>query len=237
MKSMELGPEERAVIAAARDAHGPSEMQRARVRKALDAKLAAGIAAPILATSTALATTLKVGVGIAMVATLGGGAVYVTTHRPTDRPPPATHAARPAKPAPTPPAGAPPGLEDQPSAAAPVAESLRPPSHPRGSAHRHETSPPAPADLSGELGLLTQANAAIQQGEVARADQLLRAYDRRYPAGQLAQERAAAGILIDCATGRVPTARAAARRFLERWPRSPLVPRIQSSCALWDPGP
>jgi outer membrane protein assembly factor BamD (BamD/ComL family) len=59
----------------------------------------------------------------------------------------------------------------------------------------------------------------------------LRTYDERYPKGELAQERAAAGVLAHCAAGRTQLARAEARQFLERWPRSPLVVRIQGSCA------
>jgi len=38
-------------------------------------------------------------------------------------------------------------------------------------------------------------------------------------------------VLAHCAAGRTQLARAEARQFLERWPRSPLVVRIQGSCA------
>ena len=79
--------------------------------------------------------------------------------------------------------------------------------------------------------MLTQASAATQRGEVARAEQILHTYDQRFPSGQLAEERAAAGILVLCAAGRTQSARSEARRFVERWPRSPLVARIGSSCA------
>jgi uncharacterized protein HemY len=107
----------------------------------------------------------------------------------------------------------------------------------RSPAHRREASPAPAADLAGELALLTQASAATKRGDVTGAEQLLRSYDQRFPSGQLAEERAAAGILVLCAAGRTESARGEARRFLERWPRSPLVARINSSCAAEDKTP
>jgi outer membrane protein assembly factor BamD (BamD/ComL family) len=90
---------------------------------------------------------------------------------------------------------------------------------------------PPSVDLAGELALLTEANAAIRRGDATQASELLRAYDQRFPAGHLAEERAAAGILALCASGHPQSAIAEARRFVERWPRSPLVARIKASCA------
>jgi hypothetical protein len=236
MNVVDLGPEERSVLAAVRSALDPTEIQRARVRKALDAKLAAGVAAPLLVTSTALATMLKASVGVAMVAAIGTGLVYVadpqllhrtsaTGSRTTVRPAASQKAAA----APQPPMTAEPppsaGLEPAP------ARSDARPTRPRVVVRRYDTTPAATSDLGGELDLLSQVSAATKQGEVARADALLRTYDQRYPAGQLKEERAAAGILVHCAAGRPQAARAEARQFLKRWPRSPLVVRIQSSCA------
>ena len=236
MNKVELRPEELSVIAAARAAPAPTEMQRARVRKGLDAKIAAGVAAPLLATSTALATMLKLGASVVVVAAVGSGIVYVAAPRLLHKsgsqaasalPRPATAPAPP--PAAQPPAEAP--------AAPPAADSRATPAHARAAVRRHEASPATSADLAGELGLLTQVSAATKHSDVARADALLRSYDQRYPAGQLAEERAAAGILVHCAAGRVPAARAEARRFLERWPRSPLVARIHDSCAREERAP
>lgn len=235
MKQVELRPEERALIAAARDGAEPTEVQRARVRRGLDAKIAAGVAAIVLPTSAGLATLLKVGAGLALAAALGGGAIYLAGPRPPD--PAATSKARPAR-APRSPAPAsapasatiPVPVPPPPSAAS---ELRPPPAHARGLARRREANSglATPVDLAGELALLNQASAATRRGEVARADELLRTYDERYPAGELAQERAAAGVLAHCAAGRTERARAEARRFFESWPRSPLVVRIQSSCA------
>jgi hypothetical protein len=228
MRDIELAPEERSLIAAARDGHAPSESQRARVRKGLNAKLAAGVAAPLLATTSAMAMVGKVGVGVALLAAVGTTA-YVTTSgrdhkvvpaqiRPTPVPAPA------ARPAPLPgpiPAVVP---DESPNAERPST------ARPRTPAVRRAPVPSAPADLAGELALLTQISDATKHGEVARAERLLADYDQRYRSAQLAQERAAAGILLECAAGRPALAQAQARRFLERWPRSPLVARINSSC-------
>jgi hypothetical protein len=229
MRDIELAPEERSLIEAARDGHAPSESQRARVRKGLNAKLAAGVAAPLLATTSAMAMVGKVGVGVALLAAVGTTAYVATSGpdykaaparvRPTSVPAPV---ARPA-PQPEPLPAVVPG--ESPSEARPSA------ARPRTPVLRRVPLPTAPTDLAGELALLTQISDATKHGEVARAERLLADYDQRYRSAQLAQERAAAGILLECAAGRTASAQAQARRFLERWPRSPLVARINSSCA------
>ncbi len=90
-------------------------------------------------------------------------------------------------------------------------------------------------DLPGEIALLAQANAATNAGDADRALALLQQYDRRYGAGALREERAAAGVLALCAADRIDAARAAAEHFRKRWPRSPLSGRIAASCAGRDP--
>lgn len=236
--NVQLGPEELAVIAVAREAPGPSEVERARVRRGLDAKIAAGVLAPALVTSTALATVLKAGAGIAVAAALGTGVVAVArSHRPHLPAPPAAvpRGRTTATPAPALAPSAPPAIEPVTASETPaVIPHARVP--PRRQEGGHEgpvgrAVAAAPADLAGELALLTQINSATKQGDLARAETLLQSYDQRYRAGQLAQERAAAGILLDCAAGRTQAARAGAARFLEAWPHSPLVARIQDVCA------
>ena len=145
MSDMELGPEERSVIAAARDAHIPSEVQRARIRRGLDAKLAAGVAAPLLAGSTAMAMTGKIGATIALVAAVGAGTAYVVTARPEhkDGPPPALHKAAPRVPAASPSPRPPPPT--RPSPREDARTDLRAPAQPRPPARGE----PAPARRSG----------------------------------------------------------------------------------------
>jgi hypothetical protein len=228
MKDVELGPEEKSLIAAAREANPPSQTQRARVSRGLQVKLATGAAVPLLAGSTALATVGKIGAGIALVAVLGTGTAYVVTARPAHRAPTAAPE-RPA--APAAPAMAPMAVPPIIPAQAPsVAGARAGAAHPRIPAHRRAATSSPDVDLAGELALLTQVNAALKSGDVARAGQLLRAYDQRFASGALAEERAAAGILLLCASGSTQSASLAARHFVERWPRSPLVARIKASC-------
>lgn len=239
MKNVELAPEERSLIAAARGSVGPTEIQRARVRKGLDAKIAAGVAAPVLAASAGLATLLKVGAGIAVAAVIGGGAIHFAVPRlSAPAMSPATPKVRAQQPVRTPTPAVASAPESAPAIETPpaVATGTQTPLRVHGSARRREASPPVPADFAGELSLLTQASAATQRGDTARADELLRTYDQRHPSGQLAQERAATGVLAHCSAGRIQQARSEARRFLERWPRSPLVARIQGSCAVENSG-
>jgi outer membrane protein assembly factor BamD (BamD/ComL family) len=71
----------------------------------------------------------------------------------------------------------------------------------------------------------------VSRGDPNGALELLRQYDRRFPTGRLQAERAAAGVLALCGAGRSTEAKAAAERFQRRWPRSPLAPRVASTCA------
>jgi hypothetical protein len=226
MNDLEVGPEERSLIAAAKITHIPNEVQRARVRRGLDAKLAAGVAAPLLAGSTALAMTGKVGIAIALVAAVGTGTAYFVSARPAPRalPAPIHHAVAPTAPVATP-APTPASVDSPRENAIPAS------AQPRSLVRQQKANPPPPADLGGELALLTQVSAATKRRDITQANELLRAYDLRFPSGKLAEERAAAGILVLCAAGHTQTARAEAKRFIERWPRSPLVARIHSSCA------
>jgi len=85
--------------------------------------------------------------------------------------------------------------------------------------------------LKEETALLGAANAALARGDVKQAQSLLADYDRRPGAAMLSQERAVTGILASCAAGQADAARAAARQFRTRWPRSPLGARVDGSCA------
>lgn len=219
----ELDSETRAIIEAARGGHEPNELNRARVRKGIELKLAAaGLGLLIGSSSSALAGAVKATIAIAAVGAVVGAGVYVYPgHEPT---PPARRAAvaapRPAArieaPAVIPSEVTPPAAE-RPRRRAPAAPA-------RDSAAR----------LSAETALLGAANAALARKDVPRALVHLEEYDRQIGAGAaglLAEERSATGILALCAAGRADAARAAARHFQSRWPRSPLAPRVEGSCA------
>jgi hypothetical protein len=230
MRDIELKPKERSLIAAAREGQAPNPTQRLRVRKGLDAKLAAGVAAPLLVTSSAMAMVGKVGAGVALLALTGTTAAYVVASRPAKAPPVQVRHPATAVPAPAPAAPPAPVATVAPEV---IPNDTRPaPVRPRVPAVHRAAVPAAPPDLAGELALLTQIGQATKRGEVARAERLLADYDQRFPVAQLSEERAAAGVLLECAAGRTASARAQARRFLERWPRSPLVARINNSCIV-----
>ncbi len=218
----ELDADTRGLIDAARGAHEPSELNRARVRKGVDVKLAAGLALAVPATS-AFAGALKLTAAVVAVGTVVGAGVYATRPRPAPAPSP-SHA-RVAKVE----ARATPAVEPPSEIPAPP-----PASPPRAPKHRVVVHAPAVAEgtssLKEETALLGEANAALGRGDVARALSVLRDYDRRPGAPLLAEERAVTGILASCAAGRVDEARAEARRFRARWPRSPLAARVDAAC-------
>jgi hypothetical protein len=95
-------------------------------------------------------------------------------------------------------------------------------------------APPAPrsASLRDEADLLASVSNELGEGRSKRALDLLDDYERRYTSGALAEERAAARVFALCQAGQTPAARRHADEFLRTAPRSPLVPRIRSSCAF-----
>jgi hypothetical protein len=232
----ELGAEARAIIAAARDAHQPNELSRARVRRGVEVELAAaGLGLLVAPATSALAGALKVTlVAVAVGSTVVGGfyAVPRVLHRQAHAPADHHEIAR------APVAPAPVAVEPAPVAVAdfaPAAE-MPPPPSPLRAHHRARVAPaveanPDASDLAGETALLSAANAALARHDVAHAAALLSAYDRQRVPSLLGEEREATGILVACAAGRPVAARAAAAHFRTRWPRSPLRARVESSCA------
>ena len=225
----DLDADMRGVIDAARGGYEPNEMARARVRRGVELKLAAGIALAIGPASSAIAGVLKVTAAVVTVGAVVTAGVYVAPRymsKHTSARPPATHvASRPARVV----APAPPAEIEIPAPVAPA-----PRAHVK---HRAPVAAPVPVEnvssLKEETALLGGANAALARGDVKRALSLLQDYDRRPGAGSavLAEERAVTGILAQCAAGHGDAARAEARLFHARWPRSPLAARVDGSCA------
>src|SRR6478752_6109290 len=213
----DLDADMRGVIDAARGGYEPNEMARARVRRGVELKVAAGVALAIGPASSAVAGVLKVTAAVVTVGAVVTAGVYVAPRymaKHTSARPPATHVAT--RPAPV------------------VAPAPR--------AHIKHRAPVAAeaavpvenvSSLKEETSLLGGANAALARGDVKRAQSLLQDYDRRPGAGSavLAEERAVTGILAQCAAGHSDAARAEARHFHARWPRSPLAARVDGSCA------
>lgn len=86
-------------------------------------------------------------------------------------------------------------------------------------------------DLAGELLLIQRAQRALARGDGAAALDALDAHARAHPRGRLTEERQAARVLALCAVGRADEARAAATRFVARYPTSPHAARVRGACA------
>ena len=224
MQPPELDADTQSVIDAARGGHEPNELARARVRRGVEIKIAAGVALVVGPASSAFAGAIKVTAAVVAVGAVVTAGAYVLpkySSKPAPVRPVAAHVA---------PVAAAPAVVALP-AEAPVA----PPRH-VAIRHRAPAAPaPAPVEnvssLKEETALLGAANAALARGDVKRALSALDDYDRRSGSGVLAEERTVTGILASCAAGHVDTARAEARHFRARWPRSPLAARVDASCA------
>lgn len=89
---------------------------------------------------------------------------------------------------------------------------------------------PAKGTLEAETQLLRQVHADIREGDARQALARLGEYDRQFGQGALRAEHQAARVMTLCQLGDKHRARAEAQRFLERWPNSPLVPRVRDAC-------
>jgi hypothetical protein len=225
-----LDADMQSVINAARGGHEPNEMARARVRKGVELKLAAGIALAVGPTASAFASAAKVTAAVVALGTVVGTGVYVYPRlmAKSDKTAPARPAATHVVARPAPPEMSAPALVEAP---APVT----PPARPHVKHHAPVAAAPVVVEnissLKEETALLGAANAALARGDVKRATALLDDYDHRPGASQLAEERTVTGILAACAAGHGEAARAEARHFHARWPRSPLAARVDGSCA------
>jgi hypothetical protein len=90
--------------------------------------------------------------------------------------------------------------------------------------------PPAAPKLQEEAALLAEVQGALRKGQGAAALSKLESYDRRFPTGMLRAEADAARVFALCGSGRVEKARAAATRFVQRYPSSPAAARVQAAC-------
>ena len=102
-----------------------------------------------------------------------------------------------------------------------------------GASTEPDTSPAS--TLEAETRLLREAHDAMQAGQPAKALDLLDQQSLAYAGGQLVEERAAARVLALCKAGRPEAAQAAAARFLQEHPQSPLADRVRTACAAPPP--
>jgi hypothetical protein len=96
-----------------------------------------------------------------------------------------------------------------------------------GAAHRADG--PATSTLEVELPLLREAQEALRAGDPARALTYLNEHARRYPNGELAEERAAAHAIASCKLD-ARRGRGEADAFVTMHAASPLADRVREAC-------
>jgi hypothetical protein len=256
----DLSPDAQSILEAGRDLDGAGDLEKARVRRALFAKIAAG-GAVLAATSTAAAESGVIASGTTAAATTTaatGGGTFAAVATPLAKiliPLAivtggaaggfvAWRAQRAMTPAPvvapsvtTTPAVAAPPAAVVPAAPA-IAPAIEPPAPASRPAHRARVAPAAHTEaavapvnhLAEETALLASANAELRRGDARRALALLDDYDRRYPAGVLREEVLATRVIARCQQSPDRAARRAAEAFLARHPASPLASRVRTSC-------
>lgn len=208
------------LVELARNGDDPTAAQLLSLHGAVAARIAAeGAIAASGTTATAKAASagafVKGLVAAAAIAT-GAAGYYVLQGSDAPAPVPVVQTPRP-RVAPLPPVVPPP----EPAAALPV-EAPAPPV---------KAARPNPGlRLEEEAALLAEVQGALRSGTAAAALSKLESYDRRFPTGMLRAEADAARVFALCGAGRVDKARAAATRFVQRYPSSPAAARVQAAC-------
>jgi len=213
------------LVELARAEDDPSAAQLLSLHGAVAARIAAGGLVVAAATASTKAASAGLGSAGALVkglvvsgAIATGAAGYIALKAPA-QPPPAPVALTPhVAPAPVKRAAPP-----QPVVARQV-QDVEPqtPSRP--------AKAPASLRLQDEAALLAEVQGALRNGQAGLALSKLESYDKRFPAGMLRSEADAARVFALCSAGRVDRARAAAARFVQRYPNAPVTARVQAAC-------
>lgn len=252
-----LSRDARRLIEASRPRDRPPPGTRTRVKAAVDAR----VAAPALTGSAVVAKSgvfakvvavaaLATGLGTIRDASTGSpparATAVVSTRtsvaRPIPRPRVIAPVALPATPPAVPPAVPEASVRVAPAVAvlAPVRTSspspVRPVSGPRIVERESVASEPlAPApdrtSIAEELQLLARAQDALRTNNPAVCLVRLRAYTRAFPEGALREEALGMQGIARCMVGDQEGARAVERELRATSPRSPLLARLQTSCA------
>lgn len=112
------------------------------------------------------------------------------------------------------------------------AASPTPDTAPESPARTDSTAPDAsPSTLTAEAELLARAQQALRKGDPTAALRLLEDHERRFPSGELVDERRGARVRSLCALGRGAQARAEAHRLLRERPDSPVAAGVADVCS------
>jgi hypothetical protein len=93
----------------------------------------------------------------------------------------------------------------------------------------HEEAEPEPDSLAAEMSLVSRAQTALQRGLPASALSALDEHARRFPRGELAEEREALAVQALARGGRLEEAARRAERFDARYPHSVLGPVVHAA--------
>ncbi|MCR9161057.1 MAG: hypothetical protein ACE37F_11520 [Nannocystaceae bacterium] len=226
-----------ALVDAERAAMEPPEHAQAQTWERVVGTVALGTPPPVppssVATPAASSTApwLKIVLGVLL-----GGAVAAIGYGVTADDPPATATAPPtatradATPSPSAPAALPqpepaPALAPPPPAPAPPAQ--QPAKEVRAASKAAD--PPA-SDLAEETRLLALARASLRAGSAAKALVPLAEHARRFPRGQLAEDRMVLRAQALCESGERSAGRKAAAALRKAFPGSSHLPRVDRAC-------
>jgi hypothetical protein len=211
----DLSPDARAVLDAGRSAHDPDAQARARVRDAVRARLANS---PPPA-SRALAKTLPWALAALCV-------VAVVAWRASRVAPPPPRPAVIEAPAVRVPAAVAPTVFAPVDVTVLATPPVVAPTVARAPVVRRDED-----TLAEELRLVNAARSSLAAGQPQAALRTLDAHARRFPRGQLAEERDATRALARCAQAPAGERGAVADAFVAAHPRSPSVTRVRRACA------
>jgi hypothetical protein len=248
----DLPPDVQGLIELAR-ADVPGDVERARMKRSVLGPVAGSVAAAssVVVSSAAASTTnfavataagTKLGplLGIALWVGAGGlaagGAIAVREHyvARAEAPRAAPTASHTAKPDQASVASRRDSEEPHPTAetvvpSSPLAAPAAMPSTAVLPRVAHRADGPSPSTLEVELPLLREAQEALRAGDPARALGYLNEHARRFPNGELAQERAAAHAIASCKLD-ARRGRAEADAFVAMHAASPLADRVREAC-------
>ena len=237
----DLSPGARSLLQAADTYDDPSPADAARVRRAVLTRVGAiGLTAAVVTASSTqakAASVMAIAAKLTAVLAVTAGGVAATwsyvNHRsepaPVMAPAPVKAKAPKAEvPAPSEPAIV--AAEDvKLEEAAPAKRVAR--TRPEPEKAEPVKAEPTPADLEAEMKLIRGADSALRAGRSSEALALLAQHQAEHPHASLAHEREGLRAIAQCQVGAGGSV-AAAQRFNDRAPRSPLAPRLRSACKI-----
>lgn len=219
----------------------PTELDRARNRRALARRLAiGGLGASQLGAGHALAKLVtsagasKWFGALGLLSLCGGAAWWLHDSMPEKSQPPSAPAFTSSSISPSVPAPHSRELGVNPLAASVAAPGGLDREREPESTRTQPAAPPLEAPdedtLGAETRLLSRVRGALRSGDSTTALELLDQHGREFPRGALVQEAQATRVFALCQSGQNAAGRAAAQRFLRRFPGSPLSERVGRAC-------